>query len=76
KFGGEDKDREKMIVEAAEFINIKGYKAKGKRLTTYQVHKIMELEPIIKDEPKPEVPEDTSAENDEEKDDDNQMSIF
>jgi topoisomerase-4 subunit A len=76
KFGGEDKDREKMIVEAAEFINIKGYKAKGKRLTTYQVHKIMELEPIIKDEPKPEEPEDDDEDNDEGEEDNSQMSIF
>ncbi len=76
KFGGEDKDREKMIVEAAEFINVKGYKAKGKRLTTYQVHKIMELEPIIKDEPKTEDPESDGEDNDEEEEDNSQMSIF
>lgn len=79
KFGGEDKDREKMIVEAAEFINVKGYKAKGKRLTTYQVHKIMELEPIIKDEPKPEEPEQGDEDNDEGDEgegDNSQMSIF
>jgi topoisomerase-4 subunit A len=76
KFGGEDKDREKMIVEVAEFINVKGYKAKGKRLTTYQVHKIMELEPILKEEPKPEEPEDNGASDQEEDDDTNQMSIF
>lgn len=76
KFGGEDKDREKVIVEVAEFINIKGYKAKGKRLTTYQIHKIMELEPIIKDEPNPEDPEDEDPDSDEEEEDNNQMSIF
>jgi topoisomerase-4 subunit A len=76
KFGGEDKDREKVIVEVAEFINIKGYKAKGKRLTTYQIHKIMELEPIIKDEPKPEDPEDEDPDSDEEEEDNSQMSIF
>lgn len=76
KFGGEDKDREKIIVEVAEFINIKGYKAKGKRLTTYQVHKIMELEPIIKDAPKPEEPEDDEEDSDEGEEDNSQMSIF
>lgn len=76
KFGGEDKDREKVIVEVAEFINIKGYKAKGKRLTTYQIHKIMELEPIIKDEPKPEEPEEDEEDSDEGEEDNSQMSIF
>ncbi len=78
KFGGDDKDREKMIVEVAEFIGVKGYKAKGKRLTTYQVAKIKELEPII-------VPETRQPEITEEEqppkptpgnEDDGQMSIF
>ncbi len=79
-FGGEDKMREKMIVEIAEFINVKGFKAKGKRLTTYQVHKIMELEPIVQPTPKPEEAKDDEAEggNDApaEDPDNGQMSIF
>lgn len=54
KFGGDDKLKEKLIVEVAEFIGVKSYKAKGKRLTTWQVAKIHELEPIVTDEPQPE----------------------
>ncbi|MCU4176319.1 DNA gyrase/topoisomerase IV subunit A [Carboxylicivirga sp. N1Y90] len=74
KFGGDDKLREKLIVEVAEFIGVKSWKAKGKRLTTYQISKIHELEPIIKDEP---MPENESSETGEEEDDDkNQMSLF
>ena len=46
KFGGDDRNKEKMIVEVAEFIGVKGYKAKGKRLTNYQIAKIKELEPL------------------------------
>ncbi len=77
KFGGEDKDREKIIVEAAEFINVKGFRAKGKRLTTYQVHKILELEPVIKDDPEPENAENTQPDKkDDEETDNGQMSIF
>jgi len=79
KFGGDDKLREKMIVEVAEFIGVKSYKARGKRLTTYQVSRIKELEPIHKPEekPEPEQPEQTSAEKtDKSSDDDNQMSLF
>lgn len=79
KFGGDDKEREKMIVEVAEFIGIKGYKAKGKRLTTYQIAKINELEPLII----PEVKKEPEVEEEEPKktiitddDDDGQMSIF
>lgn len=74
KFGGEDKNREKMIVEVAEFINVKGWRARGKRLTTYQVQKIMELEPIKKNEPQ-DIP-DNENNNPEDDDEKGQMSIF
>jgi topoisomerase-4 subunit A len=33
-------------VEASEFIEVKGFKAKGKRLTTYGIRKIIMLEPL------------------------------
>ena len=44
-YGGADAFRDSEIVEAADFVGIKSYKAKGKRLTTLQVDKIEELEP-------------------------------
>jgi len=50
EFGGEKNSRENEIVEVAEFIGVKSYKAKGKRLSSYEVKDIHELEPIIKDE--------------------------
>ncbi|MCU4166002.1 DNA gyrase/topoisomerase IV subunit A [Carboxylicivirga caseinilyticus] len=75
KFGGDDKLREKLIVEVSEFIGVKSFKAKGKRLTTYQISKIQELEPLIKEEPKEEEPEDVSRDEDIENDKD-QMSLF
>ena len=60
---------------------MKGAKAIGKRLTTYQVSKINELEPLIQHEKK--VKEETKEEEsnsdvEEDKDDKNggQMSIF
>ncbi|MBN1117810.1 MAG: hypothetical protein JXA77_11430, partial [Bacteroidales bacterium] len=43
-------DRENEIIEVAEFIGIKSFKAKGKRLTNYQVDNIKEIEPVVKDE--------------------------
>ena len=48
-FGGKN-NRENEIVEVAEFIGVKSYKAKGKRLSSYEVKNINELEPTIKDE--------------------------
>ena len=44
-FGGGDAFREPLIIEAEEFIAVKGYKAKGKRLTTYALDTVNELEP-------------------------------
>lgn len=44
-FGGHDSFRESMIVEADDFVGVKSFKAKGKRLTTYTVERIEELEP-------------------------------
>ena len=52
-FGGHDSFRDPMIVEADEFIAIKGFKAKGKRLTTYAIDTINELEPTRQPEPQP-----------------------
>ncbi|MBQ6037136.1 MAG: DNA gyrase/topoisomerase IV subunit A [Bacteroidaceae bacterium] len=47
-FGGGDAFRESLIIEAEEFIAVKGYKAKGKRLTTYALDTVNELEPTKK----------------------------
>ena len=44
-FGGNDAFREALVVDGEEFIGVKSYKAKGKRLTTFEVETINELEP-------------------------------
>jgi topoisomerase-4 subunit A len=49
-FGGKHKSRENEIIEVAEFIGVKSYKAKGKRMTNYMVDNIQEIEPIVKKE--------------------------
>lgn len=46
EFGGKNKNRTNEIIEVAEFIGIKSYKAKGKRLSNYEVALINELEPL------------------------------
>ena len=45
-FGGGDAFREALVIDAEEFISVKSYKAKGKRLTTYEIEAINELEPV------------------------------
>lgn len=54
KFGGSDSFREPLIIDAVEFIAVKSFKAKGKRITTYTIDSVTELEPRetdIDDEP-------------------------
>ena len=45
-FGGADKFREPLEIDVEEFIGVKSYKAKGKRMTTFEVESIVELEPL------------------------------
>ncbi|WP_372648721.1 DNA gyrase/topoisomerase IV subunit A [Draconibacterium sp.] len=49
-FGGKNAERENEIIEVAEFIGVKSWKAKGKRLSNYEVDNIKEIEPVIKDD--------------------------
>lgn len=50
-FGGADDFREPLEVEAEEFIGVKSHKAKGKRVTTLNVAKVEQLEPLRFPEP-------------------------
>ncbi len=45
-FGGGDSFREPLVIDAEEFIGVKSYKAKGKRISTFEVETINELEPV------------------------------
>ena len=44
-YGGADSFRGSAVVDATEFIGVKSCKAKGKRLTTFAVESIVEIEP-------------------------------
>lgn len=50
-FGGRDNFRDALEVDADEFIAVKSFKAKGKRLTTFEIAEIKELEPTRFPEP-------------------------
>lgn len=45
KFGGDDAFRGGMEIDASEFIGVKSFKAKGKRVSNYAIESIVELEP-------------------------------
>ena len=67
-FGGNDATRPPLEIDVEEFITVKGFKAKGKRITTWQIGSIEELEPTRFPEPEP----DSEDENTEDADDDNE----
>ena len=77
-FGGHDSFREPMIIDAYDFVGVKSFKAKGKRLTTFTLDRIEELEPIIKEEPEVQTEGDDVNANDGElsNEDDGQMKLF
>ena len=59
------KERDNEEIDVAEFIGIKGFKAKGKRLSQYKINKIIELDPHPEPEPEivepePEAPKEKS----------------
>ena len=61
-YGGADASRGTEEVDAEQFVGVKGFKAKGKRLTTWTVDKIEELEPTRF--PEKEKEEDENTEDD------------
>lgn len=61
RFGGDDSFRDPMTVDAEEFIAVKSFKAKGKRLTTWQIESVIELDPKYSartEDPGDEMPEE------------------
>lgn len=59
-FGGNDAYRGTQEIDADEFITVKSFKAKGKRLTTFEISVVRELEPVRFPE-KQEEPEEESV---------------
>uniref|UniRef100_UPI003FF126A0 DNA gyrase/topoisomerase IV subunit A n=1 Tax=Prevotella sp. TaxID=59823 RepID=UPI003FF126A0 len=63
-FGGNDATRPPMVIDAEQFIAVKGFKAKGKRITTWNVESITELEPTRFPEPE-EQPDDDDTDDEQ-----------
>ncbi|WP_320019968.1 DNA gyrase/topoisomerase IV subunit A [Labilibaculum manganireducens] len=49
-YGGKNEDRPNEIVDGDEFIGVKSYKARGKRLSIYEISEIKEIEPLPREE--------------------------
>mgnify|MGYP001077186792 CR=1 FL=1 len=75
-FGGEDKERDPLILDVEEFIGVKGFKARGKRITTFEVEKIEEIEPIKYPPAEKEKEEEEPDDAPKDTDDNGQMNLF
>ena len=63
-YGGADSARGHEEIDCEQFVGIKGFKAKGKRITTYNVDHIDELEPTRFPEEPEETPKNPSTDDD------------
>ncbi len=68
-FAGPDSHRETIEVDATDFIAVKSFKAKGKRLTTFKLGEITEIEPRPDAEADIEMPADDGPAPDSQPDD-------
>ena len=62
-FGGKDKKREPIEIDVEQFVGDKSYKARGKRISNYEVARVERLEPLRL--PPPEELPDAATDNDE-----------
>ena len=63
-FGGNDAFREPWMVDAEQFIAVKGVKAKGKRISSWNIESIEELPPVRFPEPDDDTDSATADVND------------
>ncbi len=73
--GGEDAHRKTLLIDADEFIGIKSVRAKGKRITTFAVDSIRELEPL-KQNPTYEDEDTAEAEDNHTEEEEDMPNLF
>ena len=86
--GGADSFREPFDLDVESFVSVKSFKARGRRVSVWNIEKVEELEPLRNPEPAEEILEDTGegtanesdegnlTENNTNADDIGQMSLF
>ena len=57
-FGGKNAGKEPEDIDVEQFIGKKGFRAKGKKVSPYDVKSVAFIEPLVKEAPVPEEPED------------------
>ncbi|MDE5881897.1 MAG: hypothetical protein K2H60_09220, partial [Muribaculaceae bacterium] len=69
--------RPALEIDAEEFIGVKSFKAKGKRISTFNIDSVVELEPLrFPPEPEPEPePDDSIADEDPQEEDSNNPKV-
>ena len=65
-FGGADSFREPLEIDCEEFVAVKGFKAKGKRISTFAIDSVTELEPLRFPEVSENTDEDDGSSSEEE----------
>ena len=71
-FGGDDNFREPLEIDAWDFIGVKSVKARGKRLTTFTIDTVEEIEPRaipVADEPSASTGDNAISDDDDETND-------
>ncbi|MBR5183881.1 MAG: DNA gyrase/topoisomerase IV subunit A [Bacteroidales bacterium] len=63
-FGGKHAKREDELIDVEEFIGKKGFRAKGKRATAFEVESVKFIEPLQKEDPEDENLPDGLSEDD------------
>lgn len=85
--GGADSFREPMEIDAEQFVGVKSPKARGRRVTTFTVQEVQELEPLRMPEAEAQSNDESSTEDElshevqtqadnNETDNDTQLSLF
>ncbi len=77
-FGGGDSFRQPLEIDVEEFIGVKSFKARGKRISTYLVDTITELEPLRfpEEQPAEEMTEPDSEEDPQQEEEINEKDLL
>ena len=66
EYGGANASRPADEIDVDEFVGVKSHRAKGKRLTTYEVASLAFIEPELPEEPEPAAPAEPEADSPQE----------